>query len=319
LRLEGHTRAVVAAAVLAGCSGGPATDNPGGLVHAPDRVVDSANAVKAATDAAELEHAMRLPHTRIAEELGPHRFRGSSELRVSAGNEVVEQLGDETAIDFAGGDFRATLENSHDYGRHAVFVNGVLYLRPRYGKYHRRPPVDDAEPGRIRNEIFATFGDYFELVAPGVAPRDAGPLRYHGREARKVELTLADAPRARTERAAQRKWREDAVVNAVTGHVVPDAATGAPLGGELSAEVAFTRDGTAYTMALSANHAIEAVGELVEIAAPPPEQAVATPSRSHEIEERDQLLRGIAPPARKARMPRAGGANAEGGQNGAAE
>lgn len=294
-----------AVAVPIGCGSGSSRSDEdlGGLVKRRKVAVEPVEVAVAATDPAELRRALMQPHSRIAQGLGAHSFRGTSKVRVTANDEVVRALDDETAIDYAaGGDFRATLDNSREYGRHALFVDGTLYLRPRFGKYHKRPPTRDDEPAGIRDDIYATLGDYFDLVSAATTPKDLGTVAVDGRSGRKIELVMTDSPRQRTESASQKQWRERAEVLSVTGFVVLDDATGAVLDGALQGEVTFAHEGTIYTLAVEVTHKITAKSA-VEITAPPEEETVATRMRPHDLEQRDRLLEGIAPPLRKTPVP----------------
>lgn len=302
-----HTAAalLIAAAACSG-SGGRTDEDLGGLVvaerAAEERPIDVA---RAAADPLELARAVAQPHATVADALGGHRFRGSSSIEVREGAEVVEAIADETAIAYrSDGSFAATLDNSRDYGRHATFAGGTLYLRPRYGKYHRRAPTDDGEPARIRGDVFATLGAYFELVAPAAAIADAGEVQHAGRAARRLQLSRAAKPVARpAERRPERAWRDEVSVEELTGDVVLDAATGVPLRAALDARVRFVRDGRTFVMTLKVAHEVTDDGSEPEVAAPPDDQVVDTPHRSTEAEERERLLEGIAPPPRKAPTP----------------
>ena len=74
------------------------------------------------------------------------------------------------------------------------------------------------------------------------------------------------------------------------------------LDGALSGEVTFTHGGKTYALTVEVTHKIT-VTSAVEVTAPPDEQTVATRMRPHELEQRDTLLEGIAPPLRKTPVP----------------
>jgi hypothetical protein len=297
--------AVCSAAACSGSDEGVPDDRLGGLVVAPSSADHTVDLDQAAGDPMVLARALSMPHQIVAAGLGSHRFRGTSKTTVTEGTAVVEELSDQTRIEFRdGGAFHAVLENSKDYGRESVFADGVLYLRPGHGKFHRRPPVDDAEPGRIRDQTFATLGAYFELLAPGAELSDRGHDQVAGRAARKIDIARAPQPRERkTEERAQRTWRQGAVVREVSGTVWLDAETGAPLAGELRGVVQFARDDRRFDMALEVDHRIEAIGQPIEVETPAEDDTVATHERLRELAERERLLEGIAPPARRAPTP----------------
>ena len=101
----------------------------------------------------------------------------------------------------------------------------------------------------------------------------------------------------------QRKWREKAVVEKVTGEVVLDAKTGVPLKAEVKGVVGFSRDGHPFKMTLEAHHELGSFGQVTQVTPPPDNQVVADIEHHHELDERDQLLQGIAPPAPRAPTP----------------
>ncbi len=300
-------RFIVAAAAAGGCgqSGdGRPDDELGGLVKDTAAAASTIDVDRAAKDVGELGRALGLGHDQVGALVGPHAAAGRSHVEVREGATPVEVLDDETAIQLDGkGNYHAVLSNSKEYGREVFFVDGWMYLRPRYGKYHKRKPADEAEPARVRGEIFGTVAAQFELLAAGVSISDGGKTEVHGRPARKVVIALGKEPARRSESLAQRKWRESAVVKEVAGEIALDEKTGAPLRASVRGTVAFQRDGRSFEMRLEASHELSAFGSVAPVAAPPAEETVADISQRHELAERDSLLQGIAPPARKPPTP----------------
>jgi hypothetical protein len=101
-----------------------------------------------------------------------------------------------------------------------------------------------------------------------------------------------------------KKWRNAITVQALDGELVLDAETGAVLTGRLATRLSFQRGGRAFEMILESSHAIDKIGGPVAVTPPPDAESVTTPLRSHEFEERQELLEGIAPPAAKAPVPK---------------
>lgn len=302
----GVAAAIVASGVgVTRCACGSGTGVPddklAGLVVEPvteEREVDVASAT---ADPMALRHALTTPHRQLATAIGAHRFAGSSRVRLLEDGKEIELLEDETRLEVAaGGNFLARLDNSRDYGREAYFVDGDLYLRPRFGKYHRRAPTSDEEPLAIRDDVFATLGAYFEVAAAAAAIEDQGETTHQGRRARKLGVSLAASPSAPTAPAGEhRAWRGEVAVQKLEAAVVLDAETGAPLSGTLQAAVQFVRDGRTLVMELDAKHEVSDIGSGdIAVAAPDAEAVVDTPRRQHEVIERDKLLEGLAPPAR---------------------
>ncbi|HTE54186.1 MAG TPA: hypothetical protein VK698_25200 [Kofleriaceae bacterium] len=299
--------APIAALLAAGCGSGEgrSDDELSGLVHAPRQAQDTIAVDKAVGDVGQLLRATALGHAQVGALLGPHTVTGRSHTEVLEKGVVVETIDDEMGIEFdAKGNYHAQVDNSKEYGRDVYFVGGWLYLRPRYGKFHRRRPGDDGEAGRIRGEIYATVGATLDLLAPGVALSDGGKLQVSGRAARLIKLGTAPEPRAApAQPLTQRKWRESAVVKQVAGEVVLDAKTGVPLRATIQGTISFQRDGRKFEMKLDARHELGTFGGVEEVEAPAAELIVMDTDKRHELDERDSLLEGIAPPAARGRTP----------------
>jgi hypothetical protein len=304
--VSAHRRLLLGALALVACSSeGVPDERLEGLVHPTRKEPAPIDVDKAAGSAAELVRAARLPHRQVGAALGAHGFKATSWFEVRDAGQLEEQL--EVMVrgqqDAAGG-LHCTRENSADFGAEMIFTGGTVYVRPRYSKFHRRPPADEEEPQRFCDETFAELGDYLELVAHGLEVSDEGPIDLVGRRGRKVRLAAAPAARSPArEPDPRRAWRQTVVVNELSGHVILDQDTGALLAGELRATINFARDGKSKDMKLKVDQAIDVIGSVATIAAPPADQTVATFEHSQEAEEREALLQGIAPPARKAPTP----------------
>jgi hypothetical protein len=221
--------------------------------------------------------------------LGPHRFHGTSSLQVLDPNTKTEfeQLKDETAIDFDGQGYRATLDNSREYGRHAWFVDGVLYLRPRFGAYHKRAPTDGTEAPRIRDEMYATAAGYLAPFQNAMKVSDGGQETVAGQVARKVLLSTDG----------------DDSVRSLAGMIYLDEKTGVPLKVEIAGAFEFEQEGKKLLMRVEARHEFSDIHAVPKIGAPTDAESLPTPERSHETDDRNTLLRGIAPPARRSPTP----------------
>lgn len=277
-----------------------------GLVHAEEKAPDAVDLDRAANEVAEFGRALAQPHAALAEAIGPHQFRSKSSVVVTEDGKTVEELSYENSIQLdSNRNYHALSNNSQDYGREVYFVADTLYLRPRYAPvFHQRPPVDEKEPGRILDELFGDLGAYFDVVAAGAELVDRGHAEVSGRAGRKVEIKAAPETADRpAEQAAQRKWRNDVEVRAVKGEVVLDAESASPLLGHLDATAAFIRDGRRFEMKLTVRHEVADIGSTPAVEAPAGEIVVSTPEHNREVFEREQLLKGIAPPARKAPTP----------------
>jgi hypothetical protein len=282
-----------------GASGGTPDEELPGLVHAAKEAAPAIDVARAAKDPAMLAAAIAMPEHRVTAALGPHTLTTAARVEVSDGGAVIDALTDNLTFDDGGEDlFHATENNSADYGREVIASGGQVFLRPRYARWHARTP-EDGELAKLRDELGSTLAAHYDLLAPAVAVVDRGSAEAAGRPARRIALEKAAIVRSEPQALAQRKWREGAEVQALGGEVLLDEKTGAPLHAHLEGELAFTRDGHRYTMKLTVDHDVSAIGGKPQIAVPAAEDTVATPERLKEVDERDFLLDGMAPPAKK--------------------
>ncbi len=275
-------------------------DLPGLVVEArkPEAPIDVA---RAARDPVELGRALARPYRVVLAALGPHTAGINSAIAVTEGGKPVSELSDHAQIDNGTGDaYHAIYTNSADYGRETTFVDGTLYLRPRYQRWHARDPETPDEPAELRDRYFEAVAATWDLLAPGAELADRGALEVAGRAGRKIEIAHTADPRdPPAEPLAQRKWRETRSVDEVTGEIVLDAERGVPLAVKLTGTVGFTRDGRRFAMKVSVDSAISGLGSAAMIVPPPDGEIVATPERRREVDDRDYLLQGIAPPLRR--------------------
>jgi hypothetical protein len=301
MRLSLALGAVLGAAVFGGCtsSGGASDKDLEGLVVAKAVAPATVDVGRATKDPQALAAAMRLPWSRAAEQLGDHRITIRTSTKLLEGTTVLEELSDTLVLErAAAGGYRAVYENSADYGREVIFEGGTLFLRPRYARWHQRAPEHDGEPAAIADEMAGAIGAQLELFAHGIELSNKGAEMIGTRPGQRIEIKLSPSPKnAPKAKVTQRAWRDGATVEAAAGELVLDDATALPLRARLDATVAFVRDGKRLTMHLTLDEHV--AFEPVAIARPDPELVVATPARSHEVDERNELLKGIAPAAGK--------------------
>jgi hypothetical protein len=274
----------------------------GGLVVARKAVPDPIDVDRAAKEPAELGRALAMPHHVASAALGLHVITITTSTVVDEAGRPVSSLDDKTTIELGEhGAYHGVYTNSADYGREVVWSGGALFLRPRYQRWHQRTPEAPDEPDRLRDEMVQPIAATWELVAPGVELTDRGPAQVAGHAGRKIEVTRAPSPRAPDpEPLAQRKWREHRSIDAVAGEVVIDADHGVPLSVKLEGTIGFTRDGRKFVMKVKLHSEVSGIGTAVAIAVPAGDDVVATPEREREVDARDFLLQGIAPPLKKA-------------------
>jgi hypothetical protein len=293
--------ALALCAAACGRSKGVSDQDLTGLVveaRKPDAAIDVG---RAARDPVELGRALARPYRMMLAALGPHSVAVNSVITVTEAGQPVSDLSDHAQIDNGtGGAYHAIYTNSADYGRETTFSEGKLYLRPRYQRWHAREPEAPDEPAELRDHYFDAVAATWDLVAPAAELTDRGPLEVAGRAGRKIEIARSGDPRdPAPETVAQRKWREARSIDEVAGEVVLDAERGVPLAVKLTGKVGFLRDGKRFAMAVSVDSAVSGVGTASVIVPPGEGDVVATPERRREVDDRDYLLQGIAPPLRR--------------------
>jgi hypothetical protein len=288
-------------AAACGRSQGVADQDLPGLVVEARKADPPIDVARAATDPEELGRALARPYRVMLASLGPHVLVINSATTVEEAGSAVSDLSDHAQIENGErGAFHALYINSADYGRETTFVGGKLFLRPRYQRWHGRRPETPGEPVELRDDYAGAIAATWDLLAPGIELTDRGPIDAAGRPGRKIEVARAPEPRTPDpEPIAQRKWREGRSVEAVTGEIVLDTDKGVPLAVKLTGSVGFSRDGRRFIMKMSLDSTVSGVGTTAAIAAPAEGEVVATPERLREVDDRDYLLQGIAPPLRK--------------------
>ncbi len=292
--------AALAAGMACGRSQGVPDEQLGDLVLDRKRPEAPIDVDLAARDPAELGRALMRPHGSVVAALGPHTVKIALTNRALEDGKQLHALDEQSLIELGeDGAFHTLYTNSADYGSETVFTGGKLYLRPRYQRWHERDPETPEEPAALRDRAFGGIAAAWDLLAPGAELVDRGAIQHAGRGARKIEVKRSPTPAAPApERLIQRRWRETRSVDELSGEVILDADKGVPLAVKLAGAIGYTQDGRRRTMKLGVDGAITGIGTAAAIAAPPRAEVVATPERMREVDDRDFLLRNIAPPLR---------------------
>jgi hypothetical protein len=296
--------------LLAACGNGSGVPDQelGGLVIGAKPGDAPIDLERAAKEPAELGRALMRPFHMEAAALGPHALalETSSIVTPGGGGPPVENLSDHTSLELGEGSaWHALYTNSADYGREVIASAGgkELFLRPRYQRWHRRAPEGPDEAAQIQDSFASAIGATWDLVAPGAELTDEGPVQFAGRAGRKISVKLAASPHdPPAEPLPQRKWREHRRIEELTGDVVLDADKGVPLAVHLTATIGFTRDGKPFDMKVQLTSVVASLlasgAPPLAIAAPADGDTVTTPERLREVDDRDFLLQGMAPPAK---------------------
>lgn len=295
--------ALAASGVGLGCGRAQGVDDKelGNLVVAPAVSTEPVNASRAAAEPAEMSRALMQPFALVATGLGPHRTEMTQTTVVDEAGKVTSEMTESTVIELGDkGAYHGTYTNTADYGREVIFDGTSLFLRPRYQRWHQRAPESPTEAVEQRDKFYAPIAATWELFAPAVELDDKGTVDVAGRSGRKVEIHKAPKPAPNpAEKLVQRKWREARVIEDVSGEVILDADKAVPLSVKLAGTISFMRDGRRFKMKVTLDAKVAASSGDRSIIAPDKAEVVATPERLREVDDRDKLLEGIAPPSRK--------------------
>jgi hypothetical protein len=222
-------------------------------------------------------------------------------MSVDNAGQRVSELADRVSLELGdGGAFHAVYANSADYGRETIFANGTLFMRPRYQRWHQRAPEAPEEPEQLRDQLCDAIAATWDLFAFAAEVTDGGTSQLTGRTAHTIGITLAkQPPKPGREAVDQRKWRETRRVVALTGEIALDVDKGVPLAVKLDGTLEYERDGHQLSMHVTLDASLASIGRPASIIAPSGDEVVATPERLREVDDRDFLLQGIAPPSRK--------------------
>ncbi|MBA3821026.1 MAG: hypothetical protein H0X17_19225, partial [Deltaproteobacteria bacterium] len=260
-------RAALLAFALVACgrSQGVSDQQLGSLVVEPKSSDAAIDLDRAGREPAELGRALTRPYTKVVGTLGLHTVAVATATVIEEAGKPVSELTDHTTIENAeSGGYRAVYTNSADYGRETLYLPGaatptaaaagtaaagMLYLRPRYQRWHGRPPEAPEEPVLLRDAYYGAIAATWDLVAHAAELTDRGAVQVGGRAGRKIEVKLAPGgAKPPRETLTQRAWREGRSVEALTGEVVLDAEHGVPLALQLAATIGFSREGRRFVM-----------------------------------------------------------------------
>jgi hypothetical protein len=265
-----------------GCHGGG--DENLGLGDKGARAID----VAGLTRPAELMRALSLTGPAIDALLGAHHMRAASTLKLElpSGTQQLDEVFD-VASDGKQA-VRLLHDNSRDYGFEAIAVGNQLWVKPRYGKWVQRK-IEGDELDRLRTTAETPAASYLRLLAPWLSVREAGNAQVAGRPAIKLALSANPSPDGKPPAGEPgKRWRQSVKVRYVSGDIVVDAHSGAPLMVTLDASYTFERDGKP----VGATLALKQVTTTDPGAITPPSDAV-TLSRPRPMLDRQQLLEGL--------------------------
>jgi hypothetical protein len=239
------------------------------------------------TEPDELLRALSVGGPKLDALLGPHRMQASSSLKLDVGGhpQALEETFD---VAWDGHSLRLRHENEEDYGFEAISDGNRLFVKPRYGKWVlRKPEADELE--RLRKTAELPAAAWLTLLLPSVQVAEAGRAQVAGRPGIKLAMTARSSPGApRISDEPGKAWRRSLRVKYLSGDVVVDAKSGAPLSIRIDAGFSFERDGKPIDATLSFKQSTLAEAGMIAM----PDDWV-TLSRPRPMLDRQQLLEGL--------------------------
>jgi hypothetical protein len=212
------------------------------------------------------------------------------------------------------GNYRFLEKNDRDGGREVVLYGRELSVALRYGKMIRRV-AEEPEPSRLLEEALGAPFAVFDLVARRARVTNAGSELVGGTRATVFELKPGEGKTSDPgpELKGLRKWRNKASIDALSGRIVVDDATGALVRCDLTARFATAEEPKPVTGTVEVHTVLTDVASTPPIEKPPTEDLAM---RQRTQPEQRELLRGLgqvrpaAEPARPAGRPKAAGPGA---------
>ena len=212
------------------------------------------DATRLAEDAALAQRVLHMQQGEVAQRLGPHKaqqrvqfawFRGPG--LPDGGSEV--SLAEETTLsDGPNDDFSVRLSNDRNQGFDLVWVKGEVFVKSLYGPFRKRR-TDRTDPQRVREQAMSGLAT-FDRLARGLKLRQVGEVTADGRRVvrysvtgfgaragvkEKSDLPPVQYPENKPDPDTARRlelWEKEEP-ESVSGTLLVDAQTGAPLGCDL--------------------------------------------------------------------------------------
>jgi len=264
------------------------------------------------------KRVLRMQRAEVEQRIGPYKaqqrvqfawFRGPG---LPDGGSEVSLAEETTLLEAPGDDFSVRLVNDHNQGFELVWVNGEVFVKSLYGSFHKRR-TDRTDPPRIREQAVSGLAT-FDRLARGLKLRHAGETTSEGRhvvryvvvgfgaragEKEESELPPVQYPENKTDPDTARRlelWDKEEPVS-VSGTLVIDAQTSAPLGCDLKGrfKVAGNGEGPAAELSLHSVLVTSSIGKDPKLKPPQAEPETSVP---HAVKDPLRFLgKAQAPPA----------------------
>ncbi len=144
-----------------------------------------------ATDPAMRRRILRMSAAEVRHRLGDFQAVTEVEFVWTRGRDRIS-LSERAELDQASsGDFRVKIDNDQDFGMELRYVDGVVYVKSRHGKFRERRS-DRAGHEAWREEALAQLRTFFELFDGKVSLANVGTGSRHGRGVVRYAVALSE-------------------------------------------------------------------------------------------------------------------------------
>jgi hypothetical protein len=268
------------------------------------------------TDDNVAARVLHMPQWELSQRLGPHKAQQRVQFAWFHGPGLPDggaevSLAEETTLTQATDDFSLRLVNDHNQGFELVWAGGQVFVRGLYGAFRERR-TDRTDPEGVRDQAMGGLAA-FDRLARGLKLRFAGEVTSEGRKVARYTVTGFGARKVKDDKAGLPKiaypdghpdqdtarrlelWEKEEP-DTVSGTVLVDVATSAPLGCDLTGHFRVPgKSGPSAELDLHTVITTSAVGRNVSVAAP---KAEPEPSVPHAVKDPLRFL-GKEPSAAK--------------------
>ncbi len=144
-----------------------------------------------ATDAAMRRRILRMRAVEMRHRLGDFHAINEVEFTWKRGKDAVSLSERAELLQSASGDFQVKIDNDQDFGMELRYVDGVIYVKSRHGKFHERRS-DRAGHEAWREEAMGQLATFFELFDGKITLANMGTATHQGRGAVRYVLATAE-------------------------------------------------------------------------------------------------------------------------------
>lgn len=302
----------------------------------PGRTADFGNppdayALAESDSVADRIHSMTFAER--SQRIGAHRYQAQTEFRFRSPKHFTSLKEQALIVQAANGDFRIKLDNDSGQGYELVWAGGELFVRTRFGPFHRRSAQADIHT-RQRDQAHGSWGAIHRLFRGRLLYSKTGMTRHFGRDALKFSISLSQSPARlpgtpeqprvpagvtgyvypiEPTPAEQDRWRDKAAPVQAGGSLLVDIDTGVVLQVEFAGQLAWQSDaGEPFGLEVKARIESDGFGNPPSLA-PPDEKTIEPLPERIQVDTRPLdfffgkgFTAGLGPPAGVARRQATG-------------